>query len=82
MIFRARVVVILCLYSGGVGWGLKHKQVSTTFPPPPPPTLLGALSYAELGPSITKSGGHYIHLLETLGPLPAFLRLWAEFVMI
>ncbi|XP_069314653.1 B(0,+)-type amino acid transporter 1 [Eulemur rufifrons] len=42
---------------------------------------LGALCYAELGTTITKSGGEYPYLMEAFGPVPAYLFSWTSMVV-
>ncbi|HEY7684509.1 MAG TPA: amino acid permease [Gemmatimonadales bacterium] len=40
--------------------------------------LCGALTYSELSAAFPRSGGVYVFLRESLGPMPAFLFAWAE----
>jgi basic amino acid/polyamine antiporter, APA family len=44
--------------------------------------LCGALSLAELGGALPRSGGVFAYILECFGPLPAFLFGWAELVVV
>src|SRR5688500_11291763 len=45
-------------------------------------SLLGALTFAELGASRPASGGLYVYLRDAFGPLLAFLFGWTMFLVI
>jgi APA family basic amino acid/polyamine antiporter len=45
-------------------------------------SLLGALTYAELGAMKPDAGGLYVYLRDAFGPLSAFLYGWASFAVI
>ena len=44
--------------------------------------LAGALSLAELGAAFPRSGGYFVAIAESWGPLPAFVYGWAELTVI
>ncbi|GLC24958.1 APC family permease [Roseisolibacter agri] len=45
-------------------------------------SLLGALTYGELGASRPEAGGLYAYIRDAFGPLPAFLYGWTTFLVI
>jgi basic amino acid/polyamine antiporter, APA family len=45
-------------------------------------SLLGALTYAELGARNPAAGGLYVYIRDCFGPLPAFLYGWVLFFVI
>jgi len=45
-------------------------------------SLFGALCYAELSSSFPQTGGNYVYLRESYGPLSGFLFGWTELLVI